>query len=1006
MTKLKNQIAIGHILLTAMAMVVNIPANGQTVNHGISAAHFNVVQNDTSNTTSSVTVTTAISINEFSLRDGSNRGDYNVQVGLGFSDDVDSGVMLSCIAENGRNNGETNNLGINYCTSTIDYARSGANTGAYYISTFNAPTGGEYNINVAAAFFPYTNWLGGLARNSGDTNGGANDLFTGSPGLVLGTHFVDNGDGTSTVNLTNRGINSQTDGVLLVTHGKNEDNYALSSINTNGTWTVYVKDNGSDTDATEQDPVAFVFIPKTNTTVVSGRFRGDGTRLMYSGATPSFNVTNTDAGTWRLTIPGFSPAKGVLIISAEGGASQNQDNIVSYEPDGDGWIIQSRDLPNNPPGLQTPGSGTQAVASFVFIPSAATVTLVSPADAAQNQTISPALKVSVSNSAAENLTVRYFGRVAVGDPSPDFAIALLPDTQFYTDEINGGTKEMFIAQTEWIITNRVSQNIAYVAHLGDISNNGDIIGGSPNTSEWRNATNAMYRLENPTRTLLQFGIPYGMAVGNHDLEPIGDPTGTSIYFNQYFGISRFTGKPYYAGHYGTNNNNHFDFFSASGLDFVVLYFEFDSNANPTVLAWGNQVLQTNQNRRAIVVTHNFGGSGLASNFSAQGLAIYNALKANTNLFLMVAGHVTGEYARTDTFNGNTVRTYVQDFQGWTNGGNGFMRTMTFSPHDNQVVVQTFSPYTGEYETDANSEFIFSYNMQTPLVSSNSPFALIGTASNVPPGSVTQFVWSNRQKNTAYEWYAVVTDGSNNTTTSPIWQFATAPNLAPVATNRTVTVFADGPTNLVLTASDANGDTLTFKTNSQPSRGLNSNFNPANGTITYSPARSFRGVDQFTFSATDGSVTSAIVTLNLNVVSPPDLNGNGLPDSWENLYGITSPNADDDGDGYTNLGEYFANTNPTNAASVLHISQVSRATNGHVSIVWPTVGGTRYRVQFSNSGANGTFTGAFTDIFRSLNLEMDGATYGSESTQTFVDDFTLTGNPGTNQARYYRVKLVP
>ena len=89
---------------------------------------------------------------------------------------------------------------------------------------------------------------------------------------------------------------------------------------------------------------------------------------MFNGATPLFNVTNLSAGTWRLAIPGQSPASGVLILSAEGGLSQNQDNIVSYQPDGDGWIIQSRDLPGSPPSLQTPT--TQPAASFAFFPAA------------------------------------------------------------------------------------------------------------------------------------------------------------------------------------------------------------------------------------------------------------------------------------------------------------------------------------------------------------------------------------------------------------------------------------------------------------------------------------------------------------------------------------------------------------------------------------------------------------------------------------------------------------
>ena len=42
---------------------------------------------------------------------------------------------------------------------------------------------------------------------------------------------------------------------------------------------------------------------------------------------------------WRLTIPGYTPNTGVLIISPEGGLSLNNDNVVSYQADGDGWIL-------------------------------------------------------------------------------------------------------------------------------------------------------------------------------------------------------------------------------------------------------------------------------------------------------------------------------------------------------------------------------------------------------------------------------------------------------------------------------------------------------------------------------------------------------------------------------------------------------------------------------------------------------------------------------------------
>src|SRR5205814_7312908 len=90
---------------TVMLLIASVcPLPTRAASHGISAGLLNVIQNDTSNTTESVTVTVPVSINGFFIRDGSNRGDYNVQVGAGFSDDVDSGVMMSCVAQNGRDN--------------------------------------------------------------------------------------------------------------------------------------------------------------------------------------------------------------------------------------------------------------------------------------------------------------------------------------------------------------------------------------------------------------------------------------------------------------------------------------------------------------------------------------------------------------------------------------------------------------------------------------------------------------------------------------------------------------------------------------------------------------------------------------------------------------------------------------------------------------------------------------------------------------------------------------
>lgn len=341
--------------------------------HNVSAANLNVVQNDTGNTSNSVTVTSSLSINDFRIRPGSNRGDYNVQIGETSADDLSTGLVMVSVSENGRDNNE--GTGIVYCAPAFDgtvYNGSNELQSGFWIVMQDCTTSrAEYNANCGVAFFRYTNWICGWARNATAQNGQTNDLFVGSPGLVLGNHFKGIGAGKSALDLREFGIKN-TDGVLIVNHAKNEGNFALSQTNADGTWTIYVKDNNGDNASYEQDPVAFVYIPSTNTSVISGRFVTDenmGTQILtHSGNTAAFEIVNIETGRWRLTIPGYAPTNGVLIVSAEGGLSLNRDNVVSYQPDGNGWIIESRDIVSgdNYPVLETPTN--QPVASFVFIP--------------------------------------------------------------------------------------------------------------------------------------------------------------------------------------------------------------------------------------------------------------------------------------------------------------------------------------------------------------------------------------------------------------------------------------------------------------------------------------------------------------------------------------------------------------------------------------------------------------------------------------------------------------
>ncbi len=285
-------------------------------------------------------------------------------------------------------------------------------------------------------------------------------------------------------------------------------------------------------------------------------------------------------------------------------------------------------------------------------------------------------------------------------PGDDFTIVVLPDTQYYSELF----PDIFYSQTQWIVENKDAQKIVYTAHLGDIVENASVV------SEWQIADIAMYALEDPFTTNLDDGIPYGVLPGNHD-QP------TNLY-NQYFDPARFLGRNYYGGSYAVDNNdNNFTLFSAGGLDFIVINLAHQAALDPDVLDWADDLLKSWSARRAIVVAHNALSVGLnpndPGNFTVDGQLIFDALKDNPNLFLILCGHNGTEEMRTDIFNGNTIYTLLSNYQGLANGGSGWLRYMTFSPLADTITVTTYSPWLNDFGSD-NPDLMGSFTISAPF----------------------------------------------------------------------------------------------------------------------------------------------------------------------------------------------------------------------------------------------------------------------------------------------------
>jgi len=92
-------------------------------------------------------------------------------------------------------------------------------------------------------------------------------------------------------------------------------------------------------------------------------------------------------------------------------------------------------------------------------------------------------------------------------------------------------------------------------------------------------------------------------------------------------------------------------------------------------------------------------------------------------------------------------------------------------------------------------------------------------------------------------------------------FGSTPNNTPVAYDQVVTTPEDTPKSITLTASDMDGDTLTYEIASLPGHGTLSGTAPS---LTYTPEVDYNGDDSFTFRASDGKVDSNTATVMITV----------------------------------------------------------------------------------------------------------------------------------------------
>ena len=109
-----------------------------------------------------------------------------------------------------------------------------------------------------------------------------------------------------------------------------------------------------------------------------------------------------------------------------------------------------------------------------------------------------------------------------------------------------------------------------------------------------------------------------------------------------------------------------------------------------------------------------------------------------------------------------------------------------------------------------------------------------------------------------------------------------------------------------------------------------------------------GIHQISLQAEDIGLATSSVSRTITILADSD--ADGIPDRWENDYSQSATGmvaqADDDGDGLDNYGEWLAGTCPTNEASCFAFSNIGETRTAEMLLSWQSTSNRIYRILFT------------------------------------------------------------
>lgn len=151
----------------------------------------------------------------------------------------------------------------------------------------------------------------------------------------------------------------------------------------------------------------------------------------------------------------------------------------------------------------------------------------------------------------------------------------------------------------------------------------------------------------------------------------------------------------------------------------------------------------------------------------------------------------------------------------------------------------------------------------------------------------------------------ISDGNGGFTTSLVNIGVTPVNDVPVATNQSLTTNENVPINGAISATDADGDTLSYSISTSPANGTLV-LNNTTGGFTYTPNNGYSGSDSFVVTVSDGNggTTTSTISIGVTAVNHAPTASSDSATTDENTavtVAVRSNDLDPDGDSLTVTG---------------------------------------------------------------------------------------------------------